>query len=499
MSYRSTGPTIRTLATACWFFTILGTFSVAQDPAKPGDPAPAPNAPKSVGDLTVRYRLQERFTNREAPVPLSMIGQFQVGFRETFTTPDAIQKENRTRVTQAIFSERPVVINPSDERVVTDSVRHYSKISMSPDPWKGRTDRRPLDDLTIWYRQVSGDVPLVMVLTPGRSLRDEEYRFAINYAFVTDLAFVLPDSPIRIGDKWKINPTGATALVNDEIREGSLAGKLVEIHAHPTDPKLQVAVLNISGKVVTGLGQDIFDNGINARLDFVFVPGEKENGTRDAPGAIEKLLLAQVGELRVPGGVRSRTRKRDLNFEMKRPGTDPLLTIPRPTPQPTPENAWLTFSDPKGRFHIRHPQEFEPKLIADPNVIRLLHLRADGGDAVDVKYVEKPTSQPEVLFKTLVEEWRKGIPGVDVQLGISERLPAAEWPDTSVSHMEAALNYVDPQGRPVHRLFDAYYLLFPQNISLQVTATTFQEQPDAFRAQVQAMLKTAKLGPPKKD
>ena len=479
----------------------------AQEPAKTPAPAPAqepakaddPNASKSVGDLTAKYRFQERFTSKSGLVPPNMIGQYQVAFRETFTLPDAVEKENRSRVIQAIFSERPAIVNPGDERIVTDSIRHYSKIGITPDPWKGRLDRRPLDDLTIWYRQVAGDVPLVMVLSPGRNLRDEEYRFAINYAFVMELAYALPDSPVRIGDKWTVNSTGAIALVNDEIRQGNLTGKLVEIHAHPTDPKLQVAVLNISGRVVTALGQDIFDNAINARLEFVFPAGAKENGIVDASGAIEKVLLAQVGELRVPNGIRARTKKRDLNFEMKRPGADPVLTIPSPTPKSTPDNSWLTYSDQKNRFHIRHPQEFEPRPVPNPNMLRLMHLRADGGDAVDVEYIEKPTDRPEVLFKKLIEDWRKTIQGIDIQLGISEKLPAVEWPDMTVSHMEAALNYADPQGRPVHRLFDAYFLQFPQNVNLQVSATSFQEQPEAFRAQVVSMLKTAKLGPPKKD
>ena len=82
-------------------------------------------------------------------------------------------------------------------------------------------------------------------------------------------------------------------------------------------------------------------------------------------------------------------------------------------------------------------------------------------------------------------------------LGLSEKLPDADWPGLSVHHMEAALTNKDPTGQASRRYFDAYVIQFPRNASLFVSATTFQEQPDAFRAQVREMLKTVKLGAPK--
>ena len=63
--------------------------------------------------------------------------------------------------------------------------------------------------------------------------------------------------------------------------------------------------------------------------------------------------------------------------------------------------------------------------------------------------------------------------------------------------MEAALTNSDPSGRASRRYFDAYVIQFPRNVSLFISATTFQEQPENFRAQVRAMLKTVKLGAPK--
>ena len=74
---------------------------------------------------------------------------------------------------------------------------------------------------------------------------------------------------------------------------------------------------------------------------------------------------------------KTRTTKRDLSLDRKRPGGDPPLAIPKPTPVATPENSWLTYADPKGRFHFRHPQGFEPQPSERPNSINLKYFHAD--------------------------------------------------------------------------------------------------------------------------
>jgi hypothetical protein len=471
----------------------------AADTKKAGDPPPAvdPNAPQIVRDLTARYRFSERYTSRTEKAPFGSVGQFQVAFRETFTVDDPKVKEPRT--VQAIFSERPVDVRVDDERIVTDSIRHYTSVNITPDPWKSRADRRPLEDLTIWYRDVAKEVPLVLVLTPNRPLREEEYKFAISYTFVTDLAFLLPEAAMRIGESWRIAPKGAVALVNDEVREGFLVGKLVEIRVYPKNPKTPIAVINVSGKVVTG-DRDVRDTTVNARIEFAFTPTRRpgDDGVVEAVGAIEKVRLAQLSSLRVIGVTRTRTTKRDLSLDLKRPGNDPIHPLPKPIPVPTPENSWLTYVDPKGRFRLRHPQGFQPDFPPNmPNTVNMKYFHADiKDDLVGITFVEKPVGRAEASFQGLVAEWRRL--GVEVQLGVNEKLPDADWPDLSVHHMEAALTSPNQSGQPERRYFDAYVIQFPRNVSLFITATTFQEQPEAFRAQVRAMLKTVKLGPPSK-
>ena len=118
-----------------------------------------------------------------------------------------------------------------------------------------------------------------MVLTPDRTLREEEYKFAINYAFMTNLAFLLPEQPVRVGESWKVGKAGAVALANDGGARRSLTGKLVEIRVYPKDPKTQVAVINVSGRLVTGPERDVYDTALNARIEFAFAPPSKADGT----------------------------------------------------------------------------------------------------------------------------------------------------------------------------------------------------------------------------
>lgn len=502
MTIRRSGERLVLLAA---IFAIAGAgraWSQDPAPAPAPDTAPAPaqeagakpdDGAKPAGDITARYRLQERYTGPTNKPPRGSIAQFQVAFRETITWDDG----SEPRVVQAIYSERPVDVSPVDERVVTDSVRHFSKVSITPDPWKGRKDALPLVDLTVWYQSRSDDLPLMIVLTPGRSLREEEYRFAISYDFVTNLSFLLPDTPVRIGDSWKVTRPGTTALINDDVLGGFLSAKLAEIRNHPTEKGAQIALITVAGKVVTGQGRDAYDSAVNAQVEFVFTPVKEDEGRIDATGSIDKVRLGEVSTLRAPNGVKAKTTKRDLIVQRKRPGTDAPLTIPSPAPKPTVANSWLTYADREGRFTLQHPQSYVPAIPSGlPNTVDFKHERPGvPPDIIRITYVEKPEGRPEATFDLLVQDWQKR--GFDVQKGLSEKLPASEWPDMSVHHMEAALTGSSAPGRSERRFFDAFVMQFAKNVSLFVSATTFQDRPETFRAEVRSVLKSAKLGGPK--
>ncbi len=483
----------------------LAGLALAQDP-KAAAPTPVPASPKaaglqaqagtSVANISAFYRLRERYTTGTTKEDPEAVGQTQVAFRETTSTDDPQDKV--PRVVQAIFAERPASLSPVDDRAVIDSIRAYSSVDIKPDPWKGRTDRRPLNDLTIWYRTVAGDVPAVMVLSPGRALREEEYKFAINYDFVSNLAFLLPDLPKQVGQTWNVERPGAVALLNDEVRTGNLTAKLVDIRTRPKDPDRQTAIIEITGQVTTGFDRDLRSTAVRAQVDFVFTPAKRDASNIDGFGFIEKLSLAQASTLSIPGQTQTRKFNRKLVLERKNPGDGPALDIPNPAPEMTEENSWLTFTDPKNRYHVRHPQGFQPTFPpGSANVVDLKRYHSDSpDDIVRLEYVEKATASPETSFKTLIDDWRAK--GIEVLPGLSERLPDKDWPGMSAYHLEAALTSADPQGGPaVRRYFDAYVIQFARDVTVFVSATTFQEQPAEFRAQVLGLLRTLKLGAPK--
>ncbi|MDB5350694.1 MAG: hypothetical protein JWN86_1941 [Planctomycetota bacterium] len=472
------------------------------DPARPKVAAPADTEaqesllPPMVGSLTAKYRLQERFTSKDVKSDSGLLGQYQVGFREKISVDDAPDKE--PRITHAIYTERPAVVSPVDDKQVNDLVRHYTLVKITPDTVKNRKDQKLYDDLSIWYRRESIDTPpQVLVLTPKRTLREEEYTFAITYDFVTNFAYLLPDRPVQIADTWKVERAGAMALINDEhVRGGKLTGKLTEIRNHGSVKGMHLAIINITGKLETSDSRVTGDIAVNARLQFAFMPVTAQDGREiEAFGAIEKLSLAQASEYSAPGLTKSKAARRELIFERKRPGPEPLLAIPNPIPKATPENSWLTFTDTKGRFQFRHPQEFQPDTTRNTRgtvVLARFHSDLDD-DIVTLEFVEKPQARPETLFKQLVDDWRSK--GVEVVGGQPEKLPAADWPGMSVHHMEAALKPPDQGGRPAARPYvDAYSVQFPRNVAIQITATTFQEDPAPFRDQVRGMLKTLRLG-----
>jgi hypothetical protein len=180
MRHRRPGPfpVIGVLATAFALVAVATSQAVrGQTPAPAENPAKPPAATAGqeaavtpgVGSLTAKYRLQERFTSKDVTKneksTAGMIGQYQVGFREKISTG------KEPLVTQAIFTERPAMVSPVDERLVTELIRKYESVKITPNPFKDRKDAPLHQNLTIWYRRESADTPpQAVVLTPDREL-----------------------------------------------------------------------------------------------------------------------------------------------------------------------------------------------------------------------------------------------------------------------------------------------------------------------------------------
>ena len=458
-------------------------------------------------DLSTRYRFRERYTPSPTP-PEGTIGQYRVALRETDTTTVDRPRATPTRrdlTIQATYQERPAEISLLDDRQVTAAVRRYESVRIDPEPPDPPAGPKLFEGLTVWFKDRPGDVPLVLSLTPGRPLREREYLFAARQVFVPDLAFALPELPVRVGDPYRVSRAGAEALLAGTVREGTLEGKLLHIRPEAQGPSGQMmATFDITGRAVIDLGPA----DVHAQSRFVCAPVPAAASTArvpimDSPGQIVRLSLAyELDTGPAPAGGEAQPARMRLRRELvlHRTTTDPgrMLAIPTVPPVPTPENSWLTYQDPKGRFRFQHPQELFPQPDPEPDLVRLIHPRRTAPDLVAIEL--RP--QSELDLDKLRESWlaAQKADGLQTVAVSSGPLPAADWPGGwKVSRFEAAL--LPAAGAPPgsgRAHFVGYVLLTGRDTGLYVESYTVQDPPAPFHQQVEAMLKTFQFeGTPK--
>ncbi len=464
----------------------LATDASRHASAQQGNPPP-------VANLAAKYRLVERFTTQESKP--GYVGQYQVKFRETISSDD---RGGYARTIQ--FSERPAAV--PDDRRPTEIVRHYDSFQVNP-PVADKAGRRLLDGLTIWCRDVPGKPPLVISLTPNRPLEDKEYEFAITNHYVSRLNFVLGVEPVRIADSWRVGFTGVNALTNlADVVQGELTATLSEVRPHPGGNGEQ-AVIDISGR----LQQQRVDNAPNetavrARLLFAFTPTPAQGGGDpnlvDCYGAIEKVSLAQVTTTPNPKTGKDSWIKRELELDRRFPGSAPLLTIPEPPPTATVENSWLTGSSANKDFSLRHPQDFDFQVVSPTRLVLLRPSLTNPEDRMMSDFISfdfyRTTIQPEAAFDTLKAEWKQK--KLDVLPGRTHRLPEVDWPGLAVHQMTAVLKTPAQEGdlASPRRYCNCYVVQFTKAGSVVAFASTFSERNAEFEKQVEAILRTLKVG-----
>ena len=491
------------------------------------DPVGLPKADESVDDggfnpfidLTNRYRFFETYTNREEQTRPGVIGQYQVAIKEVLKdsveTPDGPSAPAEiTR--QTIFTERPAEV--SSLGAVTATVRNYSRFLVRPDDVVKTPGPRPLDGLTIWYRPRINEPPQILSLSEDRRLREREYEVAARQVFLPNLVNVFPNYPVRVGDSWRVPRKAVQAMLGEsEIRGDSLLGKFAELR-RDADGKTAQAVIAVVGRIANSLA----DTVINARILFTFptsiagkpadatapglfgAPARKVDETLvEARGAITELRLARVAAGILPGSTIKDQRYRavqELVLERKLgvSSTNGALLKLFDAPAPTDVNTWLTYVDPQNRFVFHHPQDLVPpdryqfsvKLGLDS--ILLVKSRPEGKDFVRVEIFAKEQT-PETLKDVLNAQWKQM--KSEVLAGEETWLPAVDWPNMKVFHIEAALKLATrgPRGSRVH--YDAYLVQLGKDSSLMVIATTTRDAVAPFRRDIEQMIKTFRLGP----
>jgi hypothetical protein len=497
-------------------FCPWGMFSspAAQPPAVP-EPAASTPAGQRVPDVTTRYRFLERYTVLPDRTRPEAISQYQVAVLETVklsrdqTKGAPVRSQSRI---QTIFSERPAQVSSAGE--VTDTVRHYETCRVTDEPPRRTTGAqapRWLEGLTVWYHpQLVGD-PQVLVLTENRPLREYEYDLVTRQVALPALSGVLPGLPIRVGDKWGLSKAAVQAILGQRpLRGGNLIGTFLELRqdrpGNPTE-----AIIGIGGMATLPLGETV----VNARIHFLFTPAAPANaagataveeGTVDARGAITQLRLAMASTSGLPGSNERLRRSitRELIVERKlTPGSSPLA-IPERTPEPTEANSWLTFDDPQGRFHFRHPQDLRP----DPNFpegIVLARPRPEGNEWMDLRFQmpsedpqqDRQLRDPDLHSKQFVEHWRQR--RTEVYQGPSEWLPDSDWaPLKRRVHRTVVVikRGSSPASKSNVRVnVNLYLIVFSRRESFFIEAYTAQDSPVAFQKQVEAVIRSLEFGP----
>jgi hypothetical protein len=526
-----------TTATSCAFGVAVAVMaldvSFPQHFARAQDTKPA-NPPGAVAlDLGARYRIQQHFTAANEKPERGAVTQYRVQFKHTIKVSSEQARQSpasNSASFAAKYQERPVEVSATDQRKVTGAIRHYEKVKIFPDrspprapdqqkvrgnnppedavalPQDANPSRpQPFEDLTIWYRPRVGELSAeILVMTPGHRLSDDEFRFAAKQPFLPDFLFALPEVPVRVGEGWVLGRAGATALLGRPADRG-LKGKFVEIRDDPTG-KRRKAIFDITGKVNANNGQSTGPTSVHAQIDFVFdppaappqpagdTPGELTPAV-DLVGEIVRIALAEETVFPSDKGDRlNEFRRQELIMEVQSSDPGPLLEVPKTPPQSTVENSWLTYEDPKGRYHFLHPQEFLLN-SPEPDVITLLRPRTTAEpDVIEISLKAKADLQPEAIKKAYFDEWKKN--GVETVRGEEGWLPEADWPNMKVYLFDAALIPPDAGASGSQRKHAFRYIVQTGRATgLDVEAITPRHPSTLFRQLVESVIKTFKWGP----
>ena len=506
-----------TLAVAAVF---LGQGSTAaQGPATPATPATptAPPASPPGNDLSTRYRFLERYSPTEEKPRPELVGQYRVAIRETVR--EVIENlrgapDRRETTARIIYTERPARL--SDLATVSAAVRRYETFRLPTDPKTKPAAAPPLEGLTLWYQIRPGDDPLILSLTEDRRLRDVEYGIISRQVFLPELAAgLLPHLPHRIGDPWSLSPVAVKALIGERPPRGqTLRATLAEIRAVPKTNQM-TAVINVAGQV----GQTANQVSVNGQILFAFTlpsstAGEpngakaEDDGAVEAWGAITEVRLTVSRTNAIPGAGRLRqvrTSEIVLARQLETPNVPPLA-IPEPAPTPNELNSWLTFTDPRGRFHFQHPQDFRPPLQPEKDYVELVDPQPVADDVVAIEVIGKTGDRrtdalgrdPEYHLKNLKDLWLKD--RIDAIPGFKGWLPDAEWAASKMKVYRIEVVLKQPKAGVkggITRIHADYYVaLLSRDETLFVSATTLKDPPAAFRAQAEAILKTFRMDGP---
>jgi hypothetical protein len=513
---------------------------VGQQPPGGGDAAAkgAPVDPQASAEpLSLKYRFIEKYALDTDPTRHD--SQYMVASMDTIRTETEKPQgapDRTEHIYQTIYTEAPLQVNKLGE--VIEAMRRYDVFQLV----KGSSPLPPynppiLKGLTISWKLAPGKTPQVLSLTDKRPLRQLEYEAMIDQLFIPRLMAILPRTPIRVGDTWRIlRQAGQTLLGRlPEAGEYALDGTLTDVRRAASGTTL-TAVFEIAGQIELEEGP----GDVKAQIHFVFessVPAppptdsgaapkpaaaatadtaaDRKHGIVEARGRISRVLMGRSLVSSIPGEDRlKRFMSRELNLERRplpldTPTTPGAIGTPLERPATPPiadhDHSWLVYDDPQGRFHFSHPQELrlDPGGLMDSNAVGLVDRQPMGDTVLFIRYQPKTGDDardlqlrdPEYHRRVFQSTWekRRG----QIVPGSSGWLPEAEWKAEKrrVYRIEAALKQTDTEPGAAQRVYCDYYLvLFATNQSIVVTAMTVQDPHLNFRKQVEEVIRNFEFG-----
>jgi hypothetical protein len=497
-------------------------------------------APESAEALSVRYRFVETYGVEEDPSQPDLITQYQVGVRENFKSvrekaqgaPDRTESSTLT-----VYTERSAKVSKSGE--ISDAVRRYDRFDQKG-LRLGAAEKAPLfQGLTTWiHRGAPGSAAQILSLTSDRPLREAEFNLMIGQPSFPPLKVLLPTTPRRVADTWRILPGAASYLFCElpDLDGYNLNAKLSEVRKAANGAKL-VAVIAFSGELTVAgdpslvNGEILFEfepppatagaSGRGGAADAAAKSGDRsatksaKEGVVDARGWITEVRMARLVETHDEGDDgRYKTtdtheillKRRPLSAAKNQPGGQPApLVVPNPPPTATETNSWLVYEDPLGRFHFRHPQPLRPLFGDEESLYRLQLADVQGGkDRLAVLLPPKEAAADVQLAFQDVGHFQRSITQGWIQQkrevlrGPAGFLSGKEWEEShrKVYRLEAGLKSQKAEGQAEGRVFIDYYLVdFGRNKTIVVESWTDRDDHVSFRTEAEGVIKSFEFGP----
>jgi hypothetical protein len=476
-------------------------------------PKAAAAAPLQKPDITTRYRFIEQYDVGAGVPPAGTLGTYRVAFKTTNKESEDQPNNRAPLLTQSsiqmIYTERAAGLATFDSQMVTDVIRHFDTVRITPEPpaeSKAARPSHPLEGMMLWIRPKPTAVAEVFNLSPERPLKVYDFMLAGTPIWLPSLVNLLPNTnlsapPKKVGESWPLVGTAARALLGVQVGTGALKAKLEEVIPNAKAGGDWTAVISVAGQVQAGPTEA----SVNARILFTFAPPTAprtaEGAASDVPenvveahGAITEIRMSTVNSMPLENPRLRLTNRREFVLQRQIRYDGPPLEVPNPAPKPTEENSWLTYTDPQGAFQLRFGQELLLNLETSdpPNKLVLESERSEGMKRASI-YVfgAKEKFQPETLSKDLLTNLEKR--GFEITRGAAGWLPEPDWPGMKVYHFDAAATAVNGTRSQLY----GYYVHMGQNPWFFVDGGTTVDPPTPFRKEVEGIIRSIKLNPKK--